>query len=123
MESGLDFGGGVNSFDNSYINETSLRKIKKAVGTVKAQEGEGDVNVNVSKQRKLIKANHFCLVFYENIGRLLADGELNITKNDMRVLFKLLEYTSLGNLLSFSQTQIAKELDSHVRLLIVHYPT
>lgn len=110
MDAGLDFGNGITESNTTFINERSIDKLDKAVGKVKAQSGEGDIEVKIAKQRKIIKANDFCMVFYQNIGKLLSDGELNITRNDMRVLFKLLEYTRLGNLLSFSQTQIAKEL-------------
>lgn len=98
------------SSDAAYISERAIEKIKNGVKSVKTQSGDGDVEVKVSKQRKIIKANDFCMVFYQNIGKLLSDGTLQITRNDMRVLFKLLEYTKLGNLLSYSQTQIATEL-------------
>lgn len=109
----LDFGGNTSSssgFDSTYISETSLRKIDKAVEQANKQAGDGDVEVRVSKQRKIIKGRNFVLVFYRNIAKMLQDGEINITKTDMKVLFKLLEYAEMGNLLAFSQKSLAEEL-------------
>lgn len=109
----LDFDTDIATTDSSnaaVISERAIEKIRKGVKSVKTQAGEGEVEVKVSKQRRITKANDFCMIFYKNIGKVLNDGTLQITRNDMRVLFKLLEYTQLGNLLSFSQTQIATEL-------------
>jgi biotin operon repressor len=109
----LDFGTSANASNggvsSEYFSPREVSRLETAVKTVDKAE-RGELKVQVSKARRITKGNEFAMVFYQNISKLLVDGKLNITKADIVVLFKLLEYTKLGNLLAYSQTQLSKEI-------------
>jgi len=72
---------------------------------------KGDVNVIVGREQyKLKTKNEFVILFYEALDTLLDTYKLSTM--DLRVIICLLRKAKYGNLLSYSQSSIAKELNT-----------
>lgn len=74
----------------------------------KMDETNAQVNVFVSKSKMPI-VNQFVLLFYQSF--LFTIDEYNLSRNEIRTVLKILEYTQFGNLIQLSYTKLAKDLN------------
>ena len=87
------------------MKKITLDEIEEVLG--EATEFE---NVNIFKTKKRIKpAEEFIMLFFKSFNDIVS--EKNLTLADLKVLFKILEYVSYGNLLILSQKDLAEELN------------
>ena len=74
----------------------------------KMDETNAQVNVFVSKSKMPI-VNQFVLLFYQSF--LFTIDEYNLSRNEIRTVLKILEYTQFGNLIQLSFTKIGQDLN------------
>lgn len=70
----------------------------------------GNVNVIVANNVKAKVINNFVIMFYKSFLEIVSND--NITKQDIKVLLKILEKMEFGNLIKYTQESLAKELNT-----------
>jgi predicted transcriptional regulator len=89
--------------------ETDREKLLKIMEAVSKEASLNDVNLFVSKETyKLKPKNQFAILFYDSLDELIESA--NLSKLDIRIILRLLKRLEAGNLLSYTQLALSKEL-------------
>lgn len=71
-------------------------------------ENNASANIFISKKKMHI-INPYVLLFISNFSKIIDN--YNLTKNEIRVVLKILELMQFGNLINITWTEVAKELN------------
>jgi len=92
----------MQNYDSKFIDYINIDS------TVQEMKDENDVNVIVANNTKQKVNNQFVILFYDSLLSIINDYKLK--QMDLKVLLVLLKKMEYGNLLKYTQNNIAKQL-------------
>jgi len=89
------------------LEQSTITEIKKAIDLVSNQDGDGNIVVKASKQKKTMPViNPFVICFHKSLYEIIETFALS--RSAIRLLLLVLDSSALGNLVSINQTHLAK---------------